>query len=92
MLINAKHGKNRIVSGALQKLENISEIHEVYGRYDIVAKIEAESLSKMRKFIQNKIMIIEGIVRCESLFVSDVGVEEEAEEEPEEEIEEDEFA
>ena len=92
MLINAKHGKNMIVAGALEKLDKVVEVHEVYGRYDIVVKLEADSLAKMRKFIQNKIMIIEGIVRCETLFVSDTDIEDEEDAEEEPEVEEEEFA
>ncbi|MFH1505377.1 MAG: Lrp/AsnC ligand binding domain-containing protein [archaeon] len=85
MLINAKHGKNMIVAGALEKLDNVVELHEVYGRYDLIAKLEEESMGKMRTFIQNKIIIIEGIVRCETLFVSDTDIEDDSEEEADDE-------
>ena len=92
MLINTKHGKNMIVAGALEKLDNVMELHEVYGRYELIVKLEAGSLGKMRKFIQNKIMIIEGIVRCETLFVSDTDIEDDPEDETDEEVvEEEEF-
>jgi len=95
MLINTKHGKNMIVAVALQKLDDVVELHEVYGRYELIVKLEADSLAKMRKFIQNKIMIIEGIVRCETLFVSDTDIgddpEEETDEDAEEVVEEEEF-
>lgn len=71
LLIRAEHGKDGLVKAALSKFDEIIEIHEVFGRYDIIVKVETENTKKFRRFINNKIRIIEGIKSTEPLFVSD---------------------
>jgi len=83
MLINVKHGKLKLVFAALSKISEIVEIHEVYGRFDIVARVEVESKEELKKFIQNKLQITEGIHRTETLMLYSAEPEEElSEEEP----------
>ncbi|MBU0666268.1 MAG: Lrp/AsnC ligand binding domain-containing protein [Nanoarchaeota archaeon] len=71
MLIRAKHGKLKIVSSKLKEYPEIEEIHEVYGRFDIIAKIFVEDEISLKQFIQNKIFIVEGIHDTETLLVYD---------------------
>jgi DNA-binding Lrp family transcriptional regulator len=42
-----------------------------FARYDIIAKVETYSGKEFRKFIQNKMRIIEGIKSIEPIFVAD---------------------
>lgn len=72
ILIQCNHGKLKIVSNALKKFEEIEEIHEVYGRFDIVAKIICEDRTELKSFIQNKMQITEGIKSSETLIVNDL--------------------
>jgi len=46
LLIRAEHGKEGIVKAAMSKFSEIIEIHEVFGRYDIIAKVETEDQQK----------------------------------------------
>jgi len=85
MLIQTKHGKIKLVSAALRKFEEIEELHELYGRYDIIAKIKVASPEELRRFVQNKMRLTDNIQRTETLFVSD---EETEGAETEEELEE----
>jgi len=79
MLINTRQGKMRIASSKLKEFKEVIEIHEVYGRFDIVAEVETKNNTELKAFIQNKVQIIEGIRNTEVLLVSDI--EEESEEE-----------
>ena len=72
MLINTRHGKLKIASSGLQKLEEVEEIHEIYGRFDIIAKVVCNDKQELRGFIQNKIQILEGIKSSEILLATDV--------------------
>ena len=81
LLINTRHGKLRIVSAKLSEFEEIKEVHEVYGRVDIIAEVEVENRAKLKAFIQNKIQITEGIKSTELLLACDI--EDESEEEKE---------
>lgn len=71
LLIRAEHGKEGIVKSAMSKFPEILEIHEVYGRYDIIAKVETEDQDKFKKFINNKVRVMENIKSTEPIFVSE---------------------
>lgn len=91
LLLHTKHGKNRLVYTSLKKHEEIIEIHELFGRYDLLVKTEAETLDDLKKFIQNKIWLTEGIGRAETLITAD---SEKCEEEPlvdDDDIDDDDF-
>ena len=46
---------------ALSKLENIDEIYEVKGEFDIVSIVSASCLEEFRNVLQKKIMKIKGV-------------------------------
>jgi DNA-binding Lrp family transcriptional regulator len=71
VLIRAEHGKEGLVKNALSKFDEIIEIHEVFGRYDILAKVQTVDTEKFRRFVKNKVRILEGIKSTEPLFVAD---------------------
>jgi DNA-binding Lrp family transcriptional regulator len=49
------------VIDALSKLENIEEIYEVKGEFDIVSIVSASCLEEFRNVLQKKIMKIKGV-------------------------------
>jgi len=51
VLINAEIGAEEEVLDALRKVDGVVEAHIVYGVYDIVAKVEAESMDKLREIV-----------------------------------------
>jgi DNA-binding Lrp family transcriptional regulator len=53
--------KKTQVIDALSKLENIEEIFEVKGEFDIVSIVSATSLEEFRTILHNKILKIKGI-------------------------------
>ncbi len=55
VLINAELGKEEGLIKELRKIENVKEAHFVYGVYDIVAKVEAESMEKLKEIVTFKI-------------------------------------
>ncbi|MBT4823907.1 Lrp/AsnC ligand binding domain-containing protein [Candidatus Woesearchaeota archaeon] len=71
VLMHIKPNKLKIVSNTLSKLEEVKEIHEVYGRFDAIAKIEVANNQELQSFFQNKISIIEGIRTSETLITLD---------------------
>ncbi len=71
LLLRAEHGKIDIVKTQLTKFEEITEIHEMFGRYDIIAKVETPTIIEFRRFMQNKIRVQEGIKSIEPAFAAD---------------------
>jgi len=55
VLINSEIGGEDEVLEKLKKVKNVKEAHIVYGVYDIVAKVEAETMDKLKSIITWKI-------------------------------------
>jgi Lrp/AsnC family transcriptional regulator, leucine-responsive regulatory protein len=51
--------ENVVVS--LSKLENLKELYEVTGEFDIVTLVSADGIKEFRDILKNKIMKIKGI-------------------------------
>ena len=49
------------------KFQEVQELAEVYGRYDILAKVVVENDDELQSFYQNKLSVISGIVKTETL-------------------------
>jgi len=55
VLINSEIGGENEVLEELRKVPNVKEAHIVYGVYDIIAKVEAEDMDKLKSIITWKI-------------------------------------
>jgi len=55
VLINAEIGSEDEVVAELRKIGNVKESYVVYGVYDIVAKVEADSMDKLKEVVTWKI-------------------------------------
>lgn len=55
VLINAEIGSEDEVVTELRKIVNVKESYVVYGVYDIVAKVEADSMDKLKEIVTWKI-------------------------------------
>ena len=55
VLINSEIGGEDEILEELKKVENVKEAHIVYGVYDIVAKVEAETMDKLKNVITWKV-------------------------------------
>ena len=55
VLINTEMGSETEVLDALQKMGNVKDSYVVYGVYDIVARVEADSMDQLKDIITWKI-------------------------------------
>lgn len=55
VLINAEIGSEDELVKELRKIPNVKEAHLVYGVYDIVARVEAETMDKLKEIVTWKI-------------------------------------
>ncbi len=55
VLVNAEVGSEDAVVEELRKIANVKESYAVYGVYDVVAKVEAESMDTLKEIITWKI-------------------------------------
>lgn len=61
VLINCELGSEEAIIQQLKGLEGIREVHGTFGAYDILAKIESDTVEKLRETITWKIRKIEKI-------------------------------
>jgi len=55
IMINSEIGSEGEVVTKLRKIEHIKEAYLVYGVYDIVAKVEAKTMEKLKEVIASKV-------------------------------------
>jgi DNA-binding Lrp family transcriptional regulator len=55
VLINAEIGSEDEVLKSLKAIQNVREAYVVYGVYDIVARVEAETMEKLKDVVTWKI-------------------------------------
>ena len=67
VLIVTNPGATHRVALAVGQIHYVSEVHEVMGPYDIVAELDAESLTDVPGILADQIRIIEGIQSTTSL-------------------------
>lgn len=67
--INLSKGSRDEVLVALSQLEEILELHEMYGQFDLLVKIRSRNLEEMRDIIANKISKIPQITEAQSTMV-----------------------
>jgi DNA-binding Lrp family transcriptional regulator len=51
VLINTEIGSESDVLKAIKKVEGVIEAYSVYGVYDVVAKMKAESMDKLKEMV-----------------------------------------
>ena len=51
MLVNADLGAEEDLLKKLREIPNVKEVYVVYGVYDIVARVEADSMEKVKETI-----------------------------------------
>jgi DNA-binding Lrp family transcriptional regulator len=51
VMINAEVGSEHDLVRELKKHSNVRELHPVYGVYDIVVKVEAETMDQLKEVI-----------------------------------------
>lgn len=69
VLINTEMGSMEETLKALSKIDNVKEAYMVYGVYDIVAKVEAESMTKLKELVTWKIRRLDKVRSTLSMIV-----------------------
>ncbi|MGQ9722135.1 MAG: Lrp/AsnC family transcriptional regulator [Candidatus Jordarchaeum sp.] len=73
VLINTEPANEEKVLKEVSKIEGIEEAYILYGVYDILAKIETESMENLKQTIIWQIRKIEGVVSTLTLIVAEEG-------------------
>ena len=71
ILIRVEANKEDIVYDALAKVKQIEGIREVFGEYDMIARIETKNPKEMRTIIISKVRSVPGVMATTTLITSD---------------------
>lgn len=69
MGINVEPGFAEEITDDLSKVDEVLEIHEMHGRFDLLLKVRAKNLEQMREIVVNKIRILPHIIETELMTV-----------------------
>jgi Lrp/AsnC family transcriptional regulator for asnA, asnC and gidA len=69
MGVNIEPGFADEVTEGLLKIDEVLEIHEMHGRFDLILKIRAKDLDQMREIVVNKIRKLPRILETELMTV-----------------------
>lgn len=61
VLMNVELGSEEKVLKEVRKIPNVKECHRVYGVYDMIAKVEADSMDKLKEVVTWKIRRLDGV-------------------------------
>jgi len=61
VLLNVELGSESEVQDSLKEIPNVNEIHKIYGVYDFIIRVEAETPQELKDLIDNRIRGIEKI-------------------------------
>ncbi len=68
VLLRCRMGKLNDVVSEVKKIENVKAAYSVTGRFDAVVEVEAEDMKQLSDLIINRIQVIDGIERTETLL------------------------
>ena len=71
VLMNAELGSEESIVTELNKLEGVAEVYQVYGVYDIVAQVEADTMEKVKETITWKLRKLNGVKSTLTMIVMD---------------------
>lgn len=61
VLMNAELGHENKLVAELKKTPHVTEVYAVYGVYDVIVKVEADTMEKLRDAVATGLRRIEGV-------------------------------
>ena len=61
VLINVELGSEDAILKEIRKVPNVKECHRLYGIYDMIAKVEGDSLETIKQVVTWKIRRLDGV-------------------------------
>jgi len=71
VLINTEPGEERDVLKALRNIEGVKEAYNVYGVYDIIAKVSADAMDKLREIVTWRVRRIDKVRNTLTMIVTE---------------------
>jgi DNA-binding Lrp family transcriptional regulator len=69
VLLNTELGSEDAIVRDLKSLEGVKEVFQVYGVYDIIAKVESDTMDKVKEIITWKLRKLTGVKSTLTMIV-----------------------
>ena len=69
VLLNTELGSEDSIVKELRSLEGVKEVFQVYGVYDIIAKVELDTMDKVKEIITWKLRKLPGVKSTLTMIV-----------------------
>ena len=70
VMINVKVGTDKEVVGRLRSFDHVAKVYEVYGVYDIVAEVQAESMEELREAVNSGVRQLPDVLATNTIIVT----------------------
>jgi len=71
VLLNVEMGREENIIRDLKNLGEVKEVFRVYGVYDIIAKVESDTMDKVKEIIVWKLRNLKGVKSTLTLMVTE---------------------
>lgn len=68
VLLRVKPGMDKPVFQTVQKLKQVKDLETVYGEYDLLIKIQVDTMDNLDAFIFDAVRTIQGVERTTTLI------------------------
>ena len=72
VLIRLSSGREKLTMSKLKEIKGVSHLSAVFGRWDLVADIEAQDLNMMTNVVVGKIRAVSGVLSTETLVTTSI--------------------
>jgi DNA-binding Lrp family transcriptional regulator len=71
VLINSELGSETDIVKDLRKVEGVEEAHAVYGTYDVVARVKAETMDRLKEIVTVRIRRLSNVKATLTLMAAE---------------------
>ncbi|MGD0329073.1 MAG: Lrp/AsnC ligand binding domain-containing protein [Nitrososphaeria archaeon] len=69
VLINSEAGTEKEILKELKSIKEVKEAYVVYGTYDVIAKVEAETMDKLKEIITWRTRRLDNVISTLTMIV-----------------------
>lgn len=71
VLVNADLGYESTLASEMKNIPGVKEAYTIYGVYDILLKVEADSMDRLKEFISTKVRKMSGVKSTLTMLIMD---------------------
>jgi DNA-binding Lrp family transcriptional regulator len=71
VLVNADLGYESRLASEMKNIPGVNDAYTIYGVYDILLKVQADSMDKLKEFISTKIRRMKGVKSTLTMLIMD---------------------